>query len=302
MRAKLKRSLADGVDWKGGGAELAAIGPFDSLFARFNSAGYVVLPRVISQDDVRKLNLEIDGLLARQPDSMAYNLPSAVGLSPLIANLMEYSLPLALIVNHLGYNLQLHSSVLTVRRPVQAQMGENFDANRGRTDGRHVSLNWHRDGPMPQFPRVEAFSAKVCFVLSDMSQSGRGNTRVVPGSHLQPSFKPGRGEPDADFKEMVEICAEPGDAFVFTQNLWHAAAANTSDIERRLVFIGYSAIWARPVDHDGAIPELLADASPVRRQLVGELGSAPVSRYVPSDDWLPLKEFWLGAPPSRTYA
>jgi len=275
---------------------------FQSQVAQFNAEGYLLLRNVLSRDRVDALNAAIDGIIAQEPEAIAYNIFRAVERHGLIADLMEDPLALALIVNHLGYNLQLHSSVLSVRRPVREEVGFNFEGKGRTSGGNHVSLNWHRDGPAPQFPRVDTFSAKVCFILSDLSQPGRGNTRLAPGSHRRPEFRPDLGDPNSEVEGAIEVCGLPGDAFLFTQNIWHAAAPNQSSFERRLIFMGYSAFWARPVDRDGPLSSLLPGASPVRRQLVGDIGQAPVSRYVPSEDLMPLSRFWRGASPVQSYA
>jgi len=269
---------------------------------RLERDGYVMLRSVLSPDRVARLNAAVDSILAREPAAEAYNVRCAVERDPLIAELIEEAGPLDLIVNHLGYNLQLHSSQLSIRRPLAPEDAPAAGERRRLGVGRMVSLDWHRDGPAPQFPRVEAYSAKVCFILSDMGQAGRGNTKVIPGSHLRPGFHPGHGDPRHDPPGAVEILGAPGDAFVFTQNLWHAAAPNLSAVERRLVFIGYSAFWARPLDVLTDPSALLAGASDVRHQLIGEIGTAPAHRIVPTDDMMPLKRYWRGASPVWTYA
>ncbi|MET0147497.1 MAG: phytanoyl-CoA dioxygenase family protein [Ilumatobacteraceae bacterium] len=275
---------------------------FRAAVDAFHRDGYLPLTGVLPEARVAALNDAVDAVLAEEPPAIAYNIFRAVERHALFADLMEESLPLAHIVNHLGYNLQLHSSVLSVRRPVGDAGGDNFTGGSRSNSGRHVSLNWHRDGPAPQFPRVDCYSAKVCFVLSDMSEAGRGNTRLVPGSHVRAGFRPDLGDPASDVDGAIEVTASPGDAFLFSQNLWHAAAPNRSAVERRLIFIGYSAFWARPVDRDGPLTSLLAGAGEIRRQLVGDIGDSPVSRYVPTDEMMPLLRFWRGAEPVASYA
>jgi ectoine hydroxylase-related dioxygenase (phytanoyl-CoA dioxygenase family) len=275
---------------------------FAERMAQMDRDGWLLLRNVLSPDRVAAINAAVDEVIAQEPGAVAYNIFRAVERHPLIADLMEEPSPLALVVNHLGYNLQLHSSVLSVRRPVSGGGGVNFEGKGRSGGGRHVSLNWHRDGPAPQFPRVETYSAKVCFILSDMSEPGRGNTKVIPGSHLRPDFRPDLGDPRRNVEGEIEVCGAPGDAFLFTQNIWHAAAPNESGVERRLIFIGYSAFWARPVDRDGPMPSLLPGATPIRRQLVGDIGESPTSRYVPTDELMPLSRYWRGPPPVQSYA
>ncbi len=261
----------------------------------FDRQGFVLMRDALSAERVTELNGVIDRIVAEQPPAEGYNVTNAVERDPAIARLMEEAGALDLVVNHLGYNLQLHSSLLSIRRPVGP---EQAGIRRGRGTGGRVSLDWHRDGPSPQFPRVEAFSAKVAYILSDMSAPGRGNTKVIPGSHRRSEFRPSDGNPRLEPPGTVEVLGRPGDAFAFTQNLWHAAGPNLSQVERRLIFIGYCFCWARPL-HDLADPQaLLQDASPIRRQLVGDVGH----KYMPTDELLPLKAYWRGPGAVNVYA
>jgi ectoine hydroxylase-related dioxygenase (phytanoyl-CoA dioxygenase family) len=272
----------------------------EELSERFERDGYVVIPQVLSPSRVEQVNAAIDTILSGEEDAESYNLRAAVERHPAIAELMEEPLPLQIVVNHLGYNLQLHSSLLSIRRPLKS--APDTSERRRLGVGRLAGLDWHRDGPSPQFPRVDAFSAKVCFVISDMSRPGRGNTKVVPGSHKRPEFKPTDADPTKELPGAVEVLGSPGDVFLFTQNLWHAAEPNLSDIERRLIFIGYSAMWARRLEEIEDPVKLLENASPVRRQLVGDIGEVPIQRFVPTDAMLPLRSYWRGPPGVMTYA
>jgi ectoine hydroxylase-related dioxygenase (phytanoyl-CoA dioxygenase family) len=140
----------------------------------------------------------------------------------------------------------------------------------------------------------------VCFILSDLTQPDRGNTKVIPGSHRDPDYRPPHGDTDLPLPEEVQICGAPGDVMIFTQNLWHGATYNLSQIERRLAFVAYSACWMRPTDYERAPEALLKTASPHLRQLLGDVGPAPYHHYMPEN--LPLKDLWLGEEPVDAYA
>ena len=64
---------------------------------------------------------------------------------------------------------------------------------------------------------------------------------------------------------------------------------NTSDITRKVLWLGYSYRWMQPKD-EMTVEHLLAGAPPVRRQLLGA-GSAN-STYDPQDADVPLRA-WL---------
>ncbi|MOA43144.1 hypothetical protein D3C78_1652670 [compost metagenome] len=91
----------------------------------------------------------------------------------------------------------------------------------------------------------------------------------------------------------MQICGSPGDVFIFAQNLWHAGSPNASDYTRRQLFLGYSPIWMRPIDYDKASDTLLQGATPVRRQLLGQISENPFHHYVPAKEMLPLASLLL---------
>ncbi|GIF20462.1 hypothetical protein BJ973_001634 [Actinoplanes tereljensis] len=134
---------------------------------------------------------------------------------------------------------------------------------------------WHQDG-YRQNSDPEALvgdprpmlSLKVAYVLSDLSRTGRGATKVIPGSHLRNTLERTEGDP----RGTVEITANPGDAFVFDRRLWHSRSVNRSSVTRKMLFVGYTYRWIRPlddmpVDKDGA---WWANRTPVQKQLLGE--------------------------------
>ena len=271
----------------------------DKLKADFARDGYVMLRGVLSRTEIAALHADIDQLMAERGQPSAIVAPGAALTYPSVLKLVEHEKILPVVVNLLGYNIQLHLSMLNIKRPLEAAEGGAYDG--GKVGAvKNNAINWHRDGPSPQFLRVPDFSVKVCFILSDLTEPDRGNTKVIPGSHRDPDYQPPRPAADVPLPEEVQICGAPGDAMVFSQNLWHGATYNLSQIERRLAFVAYSACWMRPADYSVAPPELLATASPHLRQLLGDVGGQPYHHYM--DGNLPLKDLWMGAEPTSAYA
>ncbi|MGA5302579.1 phytanoyl-CoA dioxygenase family protein [Nucisporomicrobium flavum] len=167
-----------------------------------------------------------------------------------------------------GWNIYSHHNHLDVTPPVRAE--------------EPPSWGWHQDGYRqnsdpetldPALPRP-MFSLKVGYVLSDLSRTGRGATKVIPGSHLRNTLErpadPGAANPDP--LGTVEITAAPGDAFIFDRRLWHSRSANTSAVTRKILFVGYTYRWIRPLD-DMPVDRGSAwwrNRTPVQRQLLGE--------------------------------
>ncbi|MZQ86083.1 phytanoyl-CoA dioxygenase [Paenibacillus sp. 5J-6] len=256
-----------------------------ALIQQFNENGYLILPGVLSAEKVNRLNAAIDRVVAEEPDSLAYNIYNSIERDDEIASLIDEPTLLPLMVNLLGYNIQLHISHLTVRKP---------NPNDVKTES-HSFINWHQDGPHPQFPKqagiTSTYYIKTCYILSDMSQPDRGNTKIVPGSHNKP-FHPESQDVDGQVAGEIQVCGKPGDVFIFPQNLWHAGAPNRSVFTRRQLFLGYSPIWMRPIDYRTASDRLLENASPYRKQLLGVIDENPFKYYVPSESMVPLKELY----------
>ncbi|WP_072329236.1 MULTISPECIES: phytanoyl-CoA dioxygenase family protein [unclassified Paenibacillus] len=261
---------------------------------QFHKDGYLILPGVLTPEKVARLNAAIDDILGEEPDSLAHNIYNSVERHPEIASLIDEPTILPLIVNLLGYNIQLHISHLTIRKP-------NPDKVKTETNS---FINWHQDGPHPQFPSIggvtSTYYIKACYILSDMSEPNRGNTKVIPGSHNRP-FKPEHTDVEGMLENEVQVCGKPGDVFVFPQNLWHSGAPNHSSFTRRQLFFGYSPIWMRPIDYRVASDRLLDEASPFRRQLLGVIDDNPFKYYVPQESMTPLKSLYFGGGSHSVY-
>lgn len=253
------------------------------LTKKFQDEGYLLLKGVLTADKVTRLNAVIDEILNEEPDSLSYNVYNSVERHDEIASLIDEPSVLPLIIQLLGYNIQLHISHLTVRKP-------NPEDVRTETSS---FINWHQDGPHPQFPTIDGLTStyyiKACYILSDMSEPDRGNTKIIPRSHNR-VYQPDSQNVREKLPNEIQICGEPGDVFIFPQNLWHAGAPNHSDQTRRQLFLGYSPIWMRPIDYKIPSERLLKDASPVRKQLLGMISDNPFNYYVPDDSMIPLKQ------------
>jgi ectoine hydroxylase-related dioxygenase (phytanoyl-CoA dioxygenase family) len=118
------------------------------------------------------------------------------------------------------------------------------------------------------------FSLKVGYVLSDLSETGRGATKVIPGSHLWNSLpRPADltvHNPDPE--GTLEVTANPGDAFIFDRRQWHSRSTNLSTVTRKMLFVGYTYRWVRTLDelHFDRDGEWYRNRTLVQRQLIGD--------------------------------
>jgi ectoine hydroxylase len=106
-----------------------------------------------------------------------------------------------------------------------------------------------------------------------VSAPGRGNLKVVPGSHRSNWID---GPPRRDVRwpdppGATEVCVRPGDALLFDRRLWHCRTVNHSAITRKAMFFGYTLRWIVSRDEPATQPPD-ASLSPVRRQLLDRLG------------------------------
>jgi hypothetical protein len=162
-----------------------------------------------------------------------------------------------------GWNIYSHHNHLDVTPP--------------NPSDKPPAWGWHQDG-YRQNSDPESLggdtrpmlSLKVAYVLSDLSRTGRGATKVVPRSHLSNTLE--RTGDGSDPRGTVEITANPGDAFVFDRRLWHSRSVNHSTVTRKMLFIGYTYRWIRPLDDmpiDRNSP-WWANRTEVQKQLLGE--------------------------------
>jgi len=151
---------------------------------------------------------------------------------------------------------------------------------------------WHQDGgivnrDLETDPRPR-LSVKVAYFLTDLSEPGRGNFVVLPGSHLRNRIERPTDD-DNEIPGAVPVLASPGDAVVFDRRLWHMRGRNASTLTRKALFYAYTYRWVRPRDELRIPPEMREVLTPVRRQLLGE-GPEAIHFWMPDHVDLPVRE------------
>ena len=180
----------------------------------------------------------------------------------------------------LGWNICLYHSHIDVTPPENAAV-QNW------------SVAWHQDSmrvndEIESDPRPR-LSVKIGYYLTDVSESDRGNTLIVPGSHLENSIdcpqdgqsNPGGAEP---------ICVPAGSAVIIDRRIWHSRSPNRSPFPRKVIWYGYSYRWLKPKD-EMTVKHLFSRVDPIRRQILGDAVSAngvydPIEKDVPLRGWL----------------
>jgi ectoine hydroxylase len=236
----------------------------DEQRANFERDGFIVVPGVLSADEVAHYAAAVDrvyeehaaaGKLAADRSLHKLN---AVDSCPDLAPLLDHPKVFGLVWSMLGWNVHVYHSHLDVHPPLAEKKPFRFE--------------WHQDGgrqnrEIESDPRPR-LSVKIAYWLSDVSETGRGNFQVVPGSHLT-NWIAGPPRRDVEWPNpegAIEVTANPGDAVFFDRRIWHARSNNYSQVTRKGAFFGYTYRWVHTRETMSAdLPGL----TPVQRQLVG---------------------------------
>lgn len=266
--------------------EARRVGLTDDQRERFERDGYLIVENALEPDRVARLTEAVDRTWAAHrgvpPVAGAdpLHLLAFVGRDPLFVELLDHEPVLRLIVDLLGWNIFMYHCHLDVHPPAV-----------GRAP---ATWMWHQDGgvqnrDLETHPRPR-MSVKVAYFLSDVSEPGRGNFVVLPGSHLRDTVE--RLASDGNDPAGAEaIRVRPGAAVLFDRRLWHMRSENRSAIIRKALFYAYTYRWVRTRDDHQIPPELFGMITPVRAQLLGS-GSSAIGHWMPQDDDAPLRAWW----------
>jgi hypothetical protein len=239
----------------------------------FHEQGFLLLRNVLAEAHRQRLEAIVDRVYAEE---MAVGNGTADGTVHLLgfltrddafADLLTHPTTFNYVWGLAGWNIYTHHNHLDVTPPAPQPERPYW--------------GWHQDGyrqnsdPETMDPPLTRpmLSLKVAYVLSDLSSTGRGATKVIPGSHLWNTLdRPADlSVHNPDPEGAIEITANPGDAFIFDRRLWHSRSTNLSGVTRKMLFVGYTYRWIRPLD-DMPIDiesEWWANRTPVQRQLLG---------------------------------
>jgi len=250
----------------------------------FNTHGYLVVENALSAEFTDRLLTAVDRIDRRErsPDQATklLSFPNVLGEDPAFVELALHERTLPKVWGILGWNIYSYHSHVDVTPP----------ADEAALAWR---VAWHQDSmrmndEMETNPRPR-MSLKIGFYLTDATQPERGNTLLLPGSHLWNEIDcpqdgvscPAGTEP---------LCVKPGTAVFIDRRIWHSRSANTSNLTRKVVWLGYSYRWLRPKDQL-SVAQVLPTLDPVGRQILGDCPSNngtydPVDADVPLRTWL----------------
>lgn len=242
----------------------------------FDNNGYLVLERLLTEDHVAALLETLDRVIARRRECEE-NGVKQTGMTrvngkntrifyildddPLLLDMLDLPAIMPYVTGLLNEKPHHHASDAIVEHARQTQ---------GR------GMGWHIDGHDNGYRNFREMGApipllqlKVGYYLTDMTEPGRGNLCVVPGSHKTAH------DPDKDdlkrtdlFPGAMQVCAPAGTAILFHNALWHSSGPWTQDDGARIMlYYAYEHPWMiASQEHWGYNKEFYNDLPPERRK------------------------------------
>lgn len=259
---------------------------------QFENEGYFIVPNALDEHTVTRLVNATDRLVERERPKYAkkglkphqpLNVLDFMGRDEEFLPLIDWPETFMRVVDILGWHIQLYHSHIIVTPPLPEQV-----------DRKVRRLGWHQDSgrlniDIESNPRPR-ISLKVGFFITDVSEEGRGNFHVLPGSHLQNRLELPLDD-NANPAGAKPVLVNAGDAVFFDRRLWHAAGMNYSNITRKALFYGYSYRWLKPRDNM-TVSHYMDTSDDVRKQLLGASPNGGFGFTSPTDEDVPLKT-WL---------
>ena len=225
------------------GASLTPV-EITAIIDEFSREGCVVIPRVLTADEVAALRAKTDEWAANgDPASKhityagdhAFVLRYCHELDPVFAAMTSHPTILAVVEAVLGVNAKFNAMNVIRNGPGQA-----------------IS-RWHVDDVLefplpPDIPRFDArirmpvFWMTVQVALSDIDELAHGPTQFVPASHYSGRKPPENLEFEGRGPESV-LC-KAGDIYLTNHQCWHRGAPNLSDRVRYIMQVQYAQGWA----------------------------------------------------------
>ena len=240
---------------------------------KFERDGFIVIENALPAPMVEGLIDAVDGVKAGV---------DFIGKDDRFLELIDWHRTLPKVWGILGWNIHLYHTHITVTPPVPLEDRPSKKRLHWHQDSGRVSL----DIETVPAPRI---SVKIGYFLTDVSEGGRGNFSVVPGSHLVDEVEyPADGVSNPPDAHEVQVPA--GTAVMFDRRIWHAGGWNFSDITRKVLFVGYSMRWFHPRDAM-TVSHYMDRCDPIQRQLLGSktgnLGlTSPKEEDVPLREWM----------------
>jgi ectoine hydroxylase len=249
----------------------------------FEANGYLIVENALDPETTGRLLEVADRIDSRRriPGTRGLiSMPNVIHEDPILVDLIDHPETFPKVWGILGWNIYQYHSHIDVTPPTE----EAALAWR---------VSWHQDSmrvndEIESHPRPR-LSLKIAYFLTDVSEPGRGNTLIVPGSHLLDEIDcPTDGVSNPAGAEP--LCVKVGTAVFIDRRLWHSRSPNLYNETRKVIWYGYSYRWLRPKDAM-TVSHLYPQLDPIRRQILGD-GLSANGAYDPRDGDVPLRA-WL---------
>ena len=273
----------------------------------FDERGFVVLEDFLTPGELARLSAaadEVVGRIQREKGLGAeshFQVRNALAHHDAFLDLVDHPRILPLVVDAIGWNIQIRTTHLDYRPPYPADLreGEVGVGKGADQEAGYRNVAWHPDLASPELfqapsldGRLPFMEIKVFYPLFDMTESDCGNLWLAPGSHIRTPrelTEMGRRVPE---EQTLELKLRAGSAVLWRTAVWHCVGPNLSDKTRKIIHVGYHYRWLRPTDYIQQDAELLKRCSPIRQQLLGALpsGADPLGE---DPEVAPSSQYWL---------
>ena len=221
----------------------------------YNEVGAIVVPDVLSPDEVRYLRSVTDGFVDRARGVSVHNdiydlEDSHTPQNPRVRRIKNAT------EAHPAYNaLTRHPRVLAVLKDLWGP-DIRFDSAKlnMKCAGFGAPVEWHQDWAF--YPHTNDDLAAVGVMFDDMAMEN-GPLMIIPGSHRGPTYDHhadgvfcGAMDPsnhDVDYRKAIPLLGKAGSITVHHVRAIHGSAPNVSDIDRRLLLFQFRTADAWPI-------------------------------------------------------
>ena len=250
----------------------------------FETSGYLIIENALDAATTDRLRAAVERIDARERTAenqrKLLSVTNVVHEDPAFVELIDLPTTFPKVWGILGWNIHLYHSHIDVTPPADEH-------------ALTWRVAWHQDSmrvndEIETHPRPR-LSLKIGYYLTDVGEPDRGNTLIVPGSHLWDDLDcPADGVSNPVGAEPLRV--RPGTAVIIDRRIWHSRSPNLSNQIRKVVWYGYGYRWLRPKDAM-TVSHLYPQLDPIRRQILGDGVSAngvydPVEGDVPLRGWL----------------
>ncbi len=249
------------------------------------STGFIVIPSLLAEDDIRRFRNALAPYLARDQRGRnvfegvrSHRVYAMLAKDPCFSELIAHPLALAFAEYLLG-----PSCLLSACLAIDLMPGES--AQPWHTDDAHIHV------PPPH----NVFGISTFWTLDEVTDTN-GATEFLPGSHLWAEADFPGVLRDGDFSDVSDpksledpgyhsdackATAPAGSLVIARSDVWHRGGANVSEENRLIVTPQYCAGWARPLESMLlAVPPKQAKALPPRvQELLGYSIHPPFMGY-----------------------